>query len=101
MAKQSKSAAKKRGKGPVKTAAPVLVKQGVAKAGEVVQTILGTMAGVVSGIGILVTGTDAEKQAKAGAVKKAAVRKKPTAKKTVKKAAAKKVAAKKAKKAKA
>src|SRR5688500_15772758 len=37
----------------------------VEKAGEVVQTILGTMAGVVSGIGILVTGTEAEKRARA------------------------------------
>ncbi|HYF37641.1 MAG TPA: hypothetical protein VD994_20235 [Prosthecobacter sp.] len=57
----------------------------VEKAGEVVQTVLGTMAGAVSGIGILVTGTKEEKKARAAAAKKVA-----------KKGAAKKAAAKKA-----
>jgi len=64
-----------------------------------VQTVLGTMAGVVEGIGILVTGTEEEKRAKAMAAKKAvkkSAKKSPAPKKAVKKVPAKKAAAKKA-----
>ncbi len=85
MAKKSPS--KKRVQVKKKTAKPTVERPGfTARAGEVVQTILGTMAGVVEGIGILVTGTEKEKQEKAAAAKKAAAKAGRTAKKAAAKA---------------
>ncbi|MEN3940917.1 hypothetical protein WJU23_06470 [Prosthecobacter sp. SYSU 5D2] len=98
MAKKSPSKSSVKAKKTPALVKPVSEEPGlVAKAEEMVQTVLGTMAGVVEGIGILVTGTEEEKRAKAAAAKKAAkkvAKKSPVAKKAEKKVPVKKATAK-------